>query len=182
MRVFDFDKTIYKNDSSFEFYLYCIKEKPVVVSVLPKFIFWACKYKLGIATKTQMKTVFFSYLKHMDSIEETVESFWSDKSLMTWYIKDVREEDVIISASPEFLVKPMMEKYGIKKVLASDVDEKTGEFYLENCYGEEKVIRFKNSKFYGEIDEFYSDSYSDSPLAQMAKKAYMMKDGESKQW
>lgn len=182
MRVFDFDKTIYRKDSTLEFYLYCVKKNYKAGKILPKFLGKAIMYKLGRVSKTEMKTAFFSYLIEMDNIEALVETFWRDRSLMNWYIKDIRESDVIISASPEFLIKPMMIKYGIEKVLASEVDMNSGQFASPNCYGSEKVIRFQNSGYVGEIHEFYSDSLSDSPMAELADKAYLVCDGNYTKW
>lgn len=182
MRVFDFDKTIYQRDSTVAFYLFSSKNNFKQLRVLPKFIVAGLKYKMGRISKTEMKRVFFRFLAEIDDLDKLIERFWEDKALMTWYIKDIRESDVIISASPEFLVKPMMKKYGIEKVIASDVDRHTGEFYSPNCYGVEKVIRFKKSAYFGKIDEFYSDSLTDSPLAEMAKEAYLVKDGICKKW
>ena len=52
---------------------------------------------------------------------------------------------------------------------------KTGKIAGENCYGEEKVCRFYGAGYEkGSIDEFYSDSLSDSPLAEIAKTAYIV--------
>ena len=34
----------------------------------------------------------------------------------------------------------------------------------------------------GIIDNFYSDSYSDTPLAKLANKAYIVKKNELKEW
>ena len=87
-----------------------------------------------------------------------------------------REDDVIISASPEFLLKPICIRLGISNLMASVVDKRTGMYLGINCHGEEKVRRFYK-KFNQEIDEFYSDSFSDAPLANIAKKAYLV-DGD----
>ena len=52
-----------------------------------------------------------------------------------------------------------------------------------DCAGIEKVLRFKKEYPDGVIDEFYSDSYSDMPLAELAKKAYMVdKQGKIYDW
>ena len=34
----------------------------------------------------------------------------------------------------------------------------------------------------GEIEKFYSDSYSDSPLAEISKEAFLVKGDELKKW
>ena len=37
-------------------------------------------------------------------------------------------------------------------------------------------------KFNGDIDEFYSDSVSDAPLAKLAKKAFLVEDNKLLPW
>ena len=61
--------------------------------------------------------------------------------------------------------------------MASRVDKHTGVYSGINCHGKEKVRRFREKFPQGKIGEFYSDSYSDSPLAEIADKAFMV-DGE----
>ena len=82
---------------------------------------------------------------------------------------------MIISASPEFLLKPICKKLGIKYLIASRVDPSTGMYLGENCYGEEKVRRFKK-QFDTKPEEFYSDSLSDAPMANIAEKAFLVDD------
>lgn len=89
-----------------------------------------------------------------------------------WYMKSGTAADVIISASPRFLVEKFSEKTTGFVVIASEIDSKTGEFLSKNCYGEEKVRRFRMQFPEGRIKEFYSDSDSDMPMAKMAKMAY----------
>ena len=65
--------------------------------------------------------------------------------------------------------------------MASPLDLNTLKYEGKNCYGEEKVNVFK--KYYdSQIDEFYSDSISDEPLALLAKKAYIVDKNEIKDW
>ena len=99
-----------------------------------------------------------------------------------YYLQRKRDDDVIISASPLFLVAPAMARLGIKGVIASPVDMRTGVYSGLNCHGEEKVRRFGELYPGAEIDEFYSDSLSDSPLARLAKKAFLVKGNELLPW
>ena len=52
----------------------------------------------------------------------------------------------------------------------------------ENCHDTEKVRRFRALYPDAEIDEFYSDSLSDSPLAELAGKAFLVKKGRLSEW
>jgi len=67
-------------------------------------------------------------------------------------------------------------------MMASKVNKKTGKYSGVNCHGEEKVRRFYEEFPDGEIEKFYSDSYSDTPLAQIAKESYMVKGNIVSEW
>ena len=69
------------------------------------------------------------------------------------------------------------EELGVN-LLASRVSPADGKYDGLNCYGEEKVSRFRAAYGNVEIDEFYSDSLSDLPLAKLANKAFKMKKGK----
>ena len=62
-------------------------------------------------------------------------------------------------------------------LIASGIDPATGLFEGANCRGEEKVRRFREQYPEGVIDEFYTDSKADLPLARIARKAFAV-DGE----
>ena len=97
-------------------------------------------------------------------------------------MKQKKSDDVIISASPEFLLEPIIKKLDISTLIASRVDKHTGLYDGINCHGKEKVRRFYEVFPDGKIDEFYSDSYSDTPLAEIADKAYIVKGEELSEW
>lgn len=183
MNVYDFDDTIYYGDSTIDFYKFCVRSHPILIKYLPIQIYGILKYLLGICDKKQCKQNFFVFLKGIDA-EILVEEFWKKniKNIKKWYIQQKLEDDVVISASPMFLLEPVCKKIGINHLIASEVNIKTGEFYSENCYGKEKVIRycekFKNKK----IDKFYTDSMSDIPLIEIAKESYIVKNDILIQW
>ena len=118
------------------------------------------------------------------NIEKDLPEFWAShkNNIKDWYYKTQREDDVIISASPEFLLEPICKELGIKYLMASKVDMKTGKYEGINCHGKEKVRRFYEMFPNGKIEDFYSDSYSDSPLAEISKKAFLVKGNELKDW
>ena len=66
--------------------------------------------------------------------------------------------------------------------MATVVDPKTGKHTGLNCHGEEKVKRFYQMFPNAEIDEFYSDSLSDTPLALEAKRAFLVKGDQILDW
>ena len=62
-----------------------------------------------------------------------------------FYLDKKNNTDIIISASPEFLLKPVSKKLKFK-LIATKVDKKRGLFLGKNCYGKEKVKRWKKGK------------------------------------
>lgn len=183
MNVYDFDKTIYDGDSSIHFYRYILKKYPKIIRFWPRQIKAALSYKLGKITKTEMKTVFYEYFSAIDDIHHEVHLFWQshEKKIKEWYLEQKRADDLIISASPEFMLAPICDKLGVA-LIASDVDPYTGKNLQENCWGPEKVRRMKEHYNIEEMENFYSDSYSDDPLAQYAKKSYLVKGDRLLPW
>lgn len=183
MNVYDFDKTIYRSDSTRDFIFWCFRHHPKTTLYIPRIGLASLKYYLfRVGTKTKFKERMYTFLKACDT-ERDVERFWSEKicGIKPFYKKQHRDDDVIISASPEFLLKPLEDKLHIS-VIASKVDAHTGKYDGENCYHAEKVRRFYEKYPDGKIEEFYSDSYSDAPLAKISEKAYIVKGDELIDW
>ena len=183
MNVYDFDKTIYVNDSTKEFYLYCLKKYPVLILLAPAHLSGFPGYLLGLRKKTRAKERFYSFLKYIPDIDLEIKMFWESRmgGIKKWYLEKKKEDDLVISASPEFIVGEACSRLGIE-YMASRVDKKTGKYSGENCHGEEKVRRFYEAYPEGEIEEFYSDSLNDTPLAKIARKAYLVDKNEIKKW
>ena len=180
MNVYDFDKTIYENDSTADFYFFELKRNRSLFLLLPSLAWAALLWGLGVIKKTEFKECFYRFLTKIDDIDSELEAFWdaNQHKIKRFYLEQQKADDVIISASPEFLLMPICTRLGIKYLYASRVDKKSGKYDGENCWGEEKPKRFYEA--FGKdavIDEFYSDSYSDTPLAEIAKKSYIV-DGE----
>lgn len=184
MNVYDFDGTIYDGDSTKDFYFYCIKKKKKVLRLLPFQVTSAIKYKLKKQTKTKFKEDFYCFLKDFDNIDEIIEEFWSthEHKIKKWYLNQSRADDIVISASPEFLLEPMLKRLGTAVVIASKVDKNTGKYEGVNCHNSEKVKRFSALYNIEDIDEFYSDSYVDSPMAEIAKKSFLCKKNDVFPW
>ena len=184
MNVYDFDKTIYHGDSTAHFYLYCLKTQPSTWKWLPYQGLCAIPFALGIMEKTAFKQRFYKFFRSVKDIDKTVEEFWNihKYNIKEFYYETQREDDVIISASPYFLLEPIIKELGIKHLMASNVDRFTGKYNGINCHGKEKVRRFYEVFPDGVIEDFYSDSLSDSPLAEISEKAYMVKGHDLFAW
>ena len=100
MRVYDFDKVIYKGDTCLDFYLFCIKMYPELIFYFFKIIFYKFLFFIKKINKETMKKYFFSFL---------------------CYLEERKKDDVIISDCPYFLLKPVCEKMGINNIISLDV-------------------------------------------------------------
>lgn len=183
MNVYDFDGTIYAGDSSVDFYWYALARKPMILRFFPRQLCGFVLYALKRINKKELKSRFFCFLSGIDG-EGMAKDFWEKKKnkIYNWYMNQCREDDIIISASPEFLLQPAAKELGVKRLIASKMDIKTGTFDGENCYGLEKVHRLYATFGTANIDDFYSDSVSDAPMARLAKRAYFVKNGKITRW
>ncbi len=181
MNVYDFDKTIYPVDSTAQFYGWCLRRYPACRRTLP-WTAWAffCM-GLRILPKTRCKQIFYRFLRHVPT--EAPELFWQEHlpDIQPWYCAQHRSDDLVISASPEFLLAPVARALGFA-LIASPVEQATGLYQGENCHGPEKVRRYR--EIYGDapVDGFWSDSHSDDPMAALAKEAWIVKKGSLVPW
>ena len=184
MNVYDFDKTIYDGDSTADFYIFSLKRHKKILLLAPSLLCAFVKfYVFKIGTKTQFKEKMYRFLKYCDT-DKDVSDFWEKNisKIKPFYINQQKPDDVIISASPRFLLAPVCKSLGIKHLMASEVDKSTGRYSGVNCHGEEKVRRYREVFKDAVIDEFYSDSYSDTPLAKISKKAFIVKGDKILDW
>lgn len=182
MNAYDFDKTIFHGDSSARFYQYCLWRTPKMLLRLPKLI-WGALFILP-RDKQRFKEETFGFLNDLKDPEAMVNAFWAKNKcrIKRFYAKTHRPDDLVASASPEFLLKPIMKELGISRLIASPVDIRTGKYSGSNCHGEEKVRRF-NKEYPGEtIQDFYSDSHADDPMARIAKTAWQVKNEAISPW
>lgn len=180
---YDFDETIYDGDSSVDFFMFCLKKNKKVLKQLPTQISGFIKYKTKKIEKTEFKEHVFSFLTQIDNVDEYIKEFWEThyNKIKSWYFEQQEKTDVIISASPEFLLKPLEKKLNVK-IIASKVDKKTGKFEGKNCHDYEKIVRYeKEMKKKKNIKRFYSDSIkADKPMFEYVEEAYLVKGNEIK--
>ena len=184
MNTYDFDQTVFQPDSSYCFVLFCLRHYPrAVLSALPATSWKGLQYLQKKADTKELKEKIFSFLPLLDDVERVVEEFWEAhrKNLSPWYLAQKRSDDVIISASPEFLLRPVCEQMGVS-LIATRMDPYTGKIHGLNCHDEEKVRRFRQTFPDGHVECFYSDSLADSPMAGIADRAFLVKNGKPEPW
>lgn len=184
MNLYDFDGTIYQGDSSVEFYFFELRRHPNILKRFFSLFMHFLGFNSGDFTYEELKSNLWSFVKDID-LEKEVKAFWNkkEKKIGKWYLKRRRPDDIIITASPDFLIKPIANKLGVR-CIATNVNALTGEVE-EDCGKEGKIAYLKKSGLVAsldEIDEFYSDSDDDRYLAELAKSPYKITLKGIKPW
>lgn len=184
MNVYDFDGTIYKSDSSLGFFFFALRRRPALLRYCFRQAFGALRYAAKRITLTQFKSEFFCFMNGVSDAEALVSAFWdaNQGGVHAWYLAQKDPDDVVITASPDFLVRPMCMRLGLTHVICSEVDPHTGRWLTENNKGAAKAPRFFAAFPDGTIDTFYSDSISDAPLAALAKEAFFVRGETLAPW
>lgn len=183
LNVYDFDHTIYEGDCTIDFWVYCMRKYPRVLLAFPAAVVYAGLFACKLCKREQFKEKFYSFLTQLSDVESEIKSFWDGhiNKIKPFYRKQKKDNDLVISASPEFLIAEACSRLNIRYI-ASKVNPLTGKLEGKNCRGNEKWIRFKHEYPDDTIDLFYSDSYSDRFLAEKASKAYFVKKMMIKEW
>lgn len=185
MNAYDFDKTIMPFDSTALFTRWCLKRYKKTWPRLPLLLAPGAGMLLRLSSKEAFKECLFrAVLSAPEDLDAELAAFWRAHIDEThrWYLSRKRDDDVVISASPEFIVRPALELLGVHTLIGTRLDPATGRIEGRNCHGPEKVVRFHRALGDAPLEEFYSDSLSDSPMARLAKKAYLVKGEQLRPW
>lgn len=183
--VYDFDDTIYNGDSSIDFLLYAVKKKKQILIYFPKILIYMLLSFLHIVSIEKFKEVYFEFVKKINNVEKFIDEFWTQKEgkINQFFLENIKtkEENYIISASPEFLLKPYISKFNNVKLIATKFDN-NGKIIGKNCKGEEKVKLIKEEEKDFVIDNFYTDSITDLPLVNISNNSYLVSKGTVENW
>lgn len=176
--VYDFDGTIYGGDASRDFLWFCLRTQPGAWREVPRQLWAAVLFAVRALSRDAFKERAFGVLRRLRDPGATVEEFWRAHQSRTapWYEAQRRPGDVIVSASPEFLLAPMATRLGAR-LIGTRMDPATGRMDGLNCRGQEKVRRLRESLPAAVVDRAYSDSRSDLPLLRLARRPYLVRHG-----
>lgn len=177
MNVYDFDNTIFNSNSMLCFVKFCIKRHPkLLFKYLPNLIKHYKLYSSGKIRASRLRAKFNGIVRYLDNPEKDVQKFWKryEKHISKWYLEQKKNDDMIITPAPEFLLKPIADKLGVT-LIATVIDEESGAMIgnVRLAKGKAKYIIGLDMPI---IDNFYSSTLSDTPLALLAEKAYIVKD------
>lgn len=186
MNAYDFDETIYDGESSVQFIMMYLKNDPKILSFLPAVAKVMYKYNRGQITFDDFTTKYGVQLKQYFNDNDVdlmglVKEFWDkhEKNIKPFYRRLQREDDIIITASPEFMMREICDRLGIHNLVATHMDIKTGDI-KRACFREGKIDCLREDFPDAVIDDFYTDSMNDSFLFPFAKRVFMVKGNKIK--
>lgn len=181
MNVYDFDNTIYRGESVLDFFFFYIRKTPYLVKYIPKVFRALYKYKRGKVTVEaaleEYAPFIEDYFKNIEDLSADAKEFWDGHmhKIKPFYKELQREDDVIVTASPENTMQEICRRLGIRHCVGSLIDEETGKI-TRLCMRSHKIPAFLEAFPGAEIENFYTDSpKNDAPLMEMAKHAFVVK-------
>ncbi len=179
MNVYDFDNTIYDGESVVDFYIFLIKYNPRLLMLFPKMVYMLIRYKLCKITEDELLFEAEKYIKKIfneNDIKGLMPKFWDKnaKKIKKFYLESKREDDIILSASADFLISEVCNRLGVKNVVASKIDVESGKV-LRLCYRSNKIKIFKELFPETTVDKFYTDSMNDASMFEIAKQVFIVK-------
>lgn len=175
MNGYDFDETILKGNSVRRFFCYCFLRLPYLFIYLPV-LFVAVIFKRCINSNTYYNMLTY-FVKLIPNKQKFVTKYWDKhiNKIKQWYYDQQKEDDIIISASPSYLVEEACRRIGVR-CIATPVDLKTSKVIGGNhCYGAQKPKFFREQFGDAQLETFYSDSMSDEPMFKLARRGYLVK-------
>lgn len=175
MNCYDFDKTLLRGNTVQRFWWYCLPRFPYLILLFPLAmiagIFWA----LHLLPKEIVLRMLEFYEIFVPNKPKLAKKFWdkNEKHLKKWYLNQKRDDDVVVSASPDYLIGEICGRLGVRFIATKT--HKNGMAKGKHCFGKEKVEEFR--KAFPDVvpQSYYSDSMSDSPMFSFAKEGYLVK-------
>ena len=184
MNIYDFDNTIYDGESTVDFFLFCLKKKKSLIKYLPLVFYTAVLYKMKVLSIEKLlknvSKMTSEFVNSNHDFNKLAIEFWdlNKRKLKLSYLSRLNNGDVIITASPRFLIEAILPTLKISDAICSEFDTNTGQFEFVN-FKENKVIAFQKKYPNEKIVNFYTDSFNDSPLIEMAENSFLVKGNNS---
>ena len=195
MIVYDFDGVIVPYQSWMKIFFFMAhkyqKNKiiPLYMDAFKLAFAGMIKYRLGF-NDFKMDNRLCSVITKVDNQNELLEQFTKllyEDIMKGWYPGQMTSEDVWISCSPEFYLRPLADMLGIKHVIGTKVDLHDGSILgtptdnnpkrVQNifCQGNEKLKRFREMFPKETIDKFYTDNPKhDKSLIAASNEAFLV--------
>ncbi|MBQ9228107.1 MAG: haloacid dehalogenase-like hydrolase [Eubacterium sp.] len=184
MNVFDFDNTIYDGESTLDLFFYYIVRKPWLLKHLGTVLKAFARYKKGGVGIPEIIDRYVPMVEkdalRVFDFDNDPKRFWNkhEKKIKPLYQSLRSEDDLIITASPDFNMEEICRRLGIRHWLTSRVDRATGKILFVNIR-ENKIKAYEEA--YGDtpIDCFYTDSHeNDAWLIEKVAHAFVVKGNQ----
>ncbi len=177
--LYDFDKTVYPVDSETVFLFYCMLHRPYLILLTPWLALNLILFFLGFGDSFKGRC--FSFLRFVNG-EKMAKQFWEKQQKNIYPIFEEKNRSgrpvVVCSASPEFFLKPICEKYNVHTLIATPMNPKTGRINGFNCKDKQKPIRLAETLPDAEFINVYSDSLkNDIHIFELGQKCFYANKG-----
>ena len=180
MTVFDFDKTLTYRDTLFGFYRAVDGHNPLFGTKRLVLLLAAIGYKLRVIDNTTLKRIgvrLFLAGKSRAAIEAAAATYADRIRLTDLYQRDylTAKDRLVVSASFEEYLRFV---FPGDRVIGSQIEYRNdrAQSLKTNMYGETKR-QYLLGRGIREIDVFFTDSWADKPLMEMARKTFIVKNG-----
>lgn len=173
VNIYDFDKTVIPFDSGSLFLGYCLLHYPWTIITAPVLAVGGVLLALRIINMTKFKKFCFCAVA-LVPLQKAVKGFWDrhEKDIHPWFYETKKQRPaVVISASPDFLLKEIAKRANFDYLICTHHNEKTGAIIGENCRGNEKVRLFEEKFENVKVIDVFSDSIRhDGPIFALATR------------
>ncbi len=180
MNAYDFDNTIYDGESIYDFFVFCIKKNIFLLKYFPLVLFRLIEYKLNLLKvekiyETCEVIINYFFKKSKLDYNELIKEFWNKnhKKLKNQFIDMLKEDDLIITGCPNFLIEYIKDELKVKNIICTDFDLKNQRVNFI-CFGKNKVVAYKEKFNNKKINKFYTDSLSDIPFMELSNEVYLV--------
>ncbi len=184
--IYDFDKTAIPYDSALHYWFWSMAHCPWTLILLPFQLVWGFLMVTKLLPVPIFKKIAFNFVRLINT-EKTVKKYW-DKHQNDIYDffkpenRDKSRKAVLISASPDFLIKEIADRMEIDYCIASPHSAKNGRLLGRVCRKEEKVARLNELLPDVEVENVFSDSLDhDRYIFALGKHCYLADKGKLKE-
>ncbi len=180
--IYDFDKTAIPYDSALHYWYWSMIYRPWTLILLPFQLFWGSLMMLKIIKVPTFKKIAFNFVRLINT-EKSVKAYWDkhEKDIYDFFKPENRNPDrktVIISASPDFLIKEIARRMKVDYCIASPHSEKNGHLIGTLCRRDAKVKLFRDLLPDAEVEDVYSDSINhDKYIFALGKRCFHAQKG-----
>ena len=194
--LYDFDGTLYDGDSLIDFWRFTLRHRPSAIFLLPYQLVSVLLWKAGVIPAGRAKEAFLASLSLIpeNQLGCWVERFWIEhgrRRIFDWVTSALERDKgkgnlrICISASPEFLLVPMLSSLGFDHWIGTQIEYRSGRpvrLRGRNCKGQEKARRLEEwqerQPFASSIHSIVSDSPVDLEVFCVARTKYRVIRGK----